>query len=254
MSQPDWLSLFQRWQEWLHVLAAEKFQPGWTRQGYTVMGWGLTQPAGSVQEVVDDYYTNQLARQEFAQLHHQLSQKLSNILEKLRLKATVFQTRLQQSQGADEYREQADLLMAHLHEWKPGLTEITLLDFVTGQPVNISLEPEKNAVQNAQARYKQHQKLKRARQAIAPLLAEVETDLAYLEQVESTLAELATYQTSEDLDALEEIRDELIQQHYLEDPEYRDRPSPNQDFASQPYRYIIPSGLEVLVGRNNRSK
>ncbi|MGA7936403.1 MAG: NFACT family protein, partial [Kovacikia sp.] len=194
-----------------------------------------------------------LEQQEFAQLHHQLSQKLRNILDKLHQKATVFQTRLQQSDGADDYRQQADLLMAHLHQWKPGMTAIALPDFVTGEPIRIPLDPEKNAVQNAQSRYKQHQKLKRARRAIDPLLADVKAEIHYLEQVDAALVELIPYQTTEDLNALKEIQDELIQQRYLEDPEYRNRTnSSSEDSASKPYRYSTPNGLEVLIGRNNR--
>jgi predicted ribosome quality control (RQC) complex YloA/Tae2 family protein len=157
-----------------------------------------------------------------------------------------------QSDQADLSREQADLLMAHLHEWQPGLRSITLPDFNTGEPVPISLDPEKNAVQNAQALYKRHQKLKRARAAIAPLLAEVYAEIHYLEQVEEAVAELTGYQTQEDLYALQEIRDELIQQSYLESPEYGGNPANRDDLASQPYRYTSPSGFEVLVGRNNR--
>ena len=61
--------------------------------------------------------------QEFAQLRHQLQQKFANLLKKLRVKATDF--RQQQSDRA-EHRERADLLMAYLHEWQPGMTAIQL--------------------------------------------------------------------------------------------------------------------------------
>ena len=168
----DWQQLFCRWQEWLQAIDQCKFQPGWTSQGYTVMGWGVKQ-AIDIQDLLNLYYTTELNQQEFAQLRHQLSQKLNNILEKLRLKARNFEERLQQSDRADNYRQQADLLMAYLQDWKPGMKSMTLPDFDTGNSVKIELEPEKNAVQNAQSFYKRHQKLKRARNAVEPLLAEV---------------------------------------------------------------------------------
>jgi predicted ribosome quality control (RQC) complex YloA/Tae2 family protein len=253
LSDTQWQTLFQHWQEWLRTLAEGTFQPGWMAQGYTVMGWGITHSANSVQEVVDHYYTAQLERQEFTQLRHQISQKLTNVLGKLNQKAGGFRDRLQQSDEADTYREQADLLMAHLHQWKPGMKEISLPDFTTGEPVTIPLDLEKNAVQNAQALYKRHQKLKRARNAIEPLLTEVETEIHYLEQVEAALAELTEYEAAADLETLQEIRDELIQQGYLEDPEYRSRSDSNrEDSTTEPYRYQTPNGLEILVGRNNR--
>jgi Predicted RNA-binding protein homologous to eukaryotic snRNP len=182
-------------------------------------------------------------------LRHQLSQKLGNILGKLRQKASTFTERLQQSDQADQYRQQADLLMAYLQNWEPGMKTITLSDFDTTKPVTIPLNPEKNAVQNAQALYKRHQKLKRARSAVEPLLKEVQEEIQYLEQVEASLTQLDTYKTPEDLQTLQEIREELIGQQYLDAPEQRSRPVSD---VSEPYRYQTPSGFELLIGRNNR--
>ncbi|MGC8714291.1 MAG: Rqc2 family fibronectin-binding protein [Leptodesmis sp.] len=252
LTEDDWQRLFQCWQEWLQALDQERFQPAWTEQGYTVLGWGATAQVATVQELIHQYYGVQLDQLEFGQLHHQLSQKLKTLLEKLRLKAQTFQTRMEQSERADRYREQADLLMAHLHQWQPGMTTIALPDFHTGEQVTIALNPEKNAVQNAQALYKQHQKLKRAQSAVVPLLTEVNDEIHYLEQVEAAIAELTAYHTAEDLNTLKEIRDELIQQGYLASPDYQAAANPQGDTASQPYHYTSPSGLDVLVGRNNR--
>ena len=247
----DWQRLFERWQEWLQALDSSKFQPAWTKDGYTVMGWGGVENVKDIQELLNRYYSNQINQQLFSQLRHQLSQKLNNILTKLRNKAQTFKTRLQQSDQADEYRQKADLLMAHLQNWEPGMKEIILSDFDTSLPVAIALQPDKNAVQNAQSLYKQHQKLKRARSAVEPLLLSVQTEIEYLEQVEAAIAQIDTYQTAEDLRTLEEIREELIGQKYLEDPEYRSR-SANEVPSTNFHRYLTPNGFEVLIGRNNR--
>lgn len=247
----DWQRLFERWQEWLQALHSSKFQPAWTKDGYTVMGWGAVENVKNIQELLNRYYSNQINEQLFSQLRHQLSQKLHNILAKLGNKAQTFKTRLQQSDQADEYRQKADLLMAHLQNWEPGMKEIILADFDTNLPVAIALQPDKNAVQNAQSLYKQHQKLKRARAAVEPLLLSVQTEIEYLEQVEAAIAQIDTYQTAEDLRALEEIREELIGQKYLEDPEYR-KSSANEVPSTNFHRYLTPGGFEVLIGRNNR--
>lgn len=250
LNTDDWQRLFVLWQQWLQILEVGNFQPAWIKKGYTVIGWGGVTPTQNIQELLNQYYTDQLNQQSFSQLRHQLTQKLSNILGKLGNKATTFSDRLQQSDQADEYRQKADLLMAHLHHWKPGMTEIILSDFETNQPVAIALQPDKNAIQNAQKLYKQHQKLKRARGAVEPLLLEVQSEIDYLQQVESAISQIDNYQTSADLQALEEIRDELIGQKYLEDLEYRTRSttdSPHTNF----HRYYTPSGFEVLIGRNN---
>jgi len=246
----DWQGLFSYWQKWLTVLANQKFDPGWLTDGYTVLGWHKTESVAKVQTLLNRYYTEEFNRQQFKQLHHQLNQKLTNVLKKLNVKADTFRQRLQQSAGAEIYRQQADLLMAHLHEWQPGLKSITLADFATGQPVKIKLNPEKNAVQNAQALYKNNQKLKRAKGAVVPLLAEVDAEINYLAQVQTALNQLESDRAVADLPALQEIREELIQQNYLIAERQRDRTKVDQD--SQPYRYTAPSGCELWVGRNNR--
>ncbi|WP_339461642.1 Rqc2 family fibronectin-binding protein [Nodularia spumigena] len=254
----DWQRLFARWQEWLQALELNKFQPAWTANGYTVMGWGAVAPEKNIQTLLNRYYTDQSNQQVFAHLRHQLNQKLHNILVKLRNKGQTFSERLQQSDQADEYRAKADLLMSNLQKWQPGMKEIILPDFETDQPIAIALQPDKNAVQNAQRLYKQHQKLKRARAAVEPLLFDVQSEISYLEQVEAAIAMLAegiaqieNYQAAADLQALEEIRDELIGQKYLEDPGYRSR-SASETAATNFHRYRTPNNFEVLIGRNNR--
>lgn len=252
LPESAWGHLFQRWQAWLTALDTHQFAPGWLPQGYTVMGWGQGfQPVDNLQRLLCHYYNNQLNQQTFQQLKHQLQQRVTNVLAKLSVKATDFQTRLQQSDDADQLKAQADLLMAHLQHWQPGLTTIALPDFETQQPVTIALDPEKNAVQNAQGLYKRHQKLKRSRAAIDPLLQAVQLEIGYLEQTQEAIAQLDQYTTPDDLQALEEIRDELIQQGYLSDPEHRYR-SASPEQTTRFRRYKTPNGLEVLIGRNNR--
>ncbi|MEG4397038.1 NFACT RNA binding domain-containing protein [Microcoleus sp. BROC3] len=283
---PDqWQQLFQRWLYWLQCLENSKFHPSFTPEGYTVIDWpapknhnvGAVPPCppsdssplasssfltsvksvtesvaelpSSVQELLNSYYTGQINQEVFAQLRHQLTQKLNNVLAKLRLKANTFKERLQQSADADTHKSQADLLMANLQHWEPGMKSISLPDFETEKPVIIALNPEKNAVQNAQALYKKHQKLKRARIAVEPLLAAVQEEIDYLEQVEVALSVLETYRNTQDLQTLAEIREELIQQKYLDVPDYR---STDKNAAIEFHRYQTPSGFELLIGRNNR--
>ncbi|MEG4083735.1 NFACT RNA binding domain-containing protein [Microcoleus sp. POL10_C6] len=262
LNPDEWQQLFQRWLYWLQCLENSKFHPSFTPEGYTVIDWpapenhnvGAVPPcppsdASSVQEILNSYYTGQINQEVFAQLRHQLTQKLNNVLAKLRLKANTFKERLQQSADADTHKSQADLLMANLQHWEPGMKSISLPDFETEKPVIIPLNPEKNAVQNAQAIYKKHQKLKRARIAVEPLLAAVQEEIDYLEQVEVALSVLETYRNTQDLQTLAEIREELIQQKYLDVPDYR---STDKNAAIEFHRYQSPSGFELLIGRNNR--
>lgn len=248
----QWQDLFSFWQKWLMALEQALFEPGWLNNGYTVLGWNRTESAVQVQNLLNQYYTNEFNQQQFNQIHHQLNQKLTNLLKKLNIKASIFRQRLQQSANSDKDRQKADLLMAHLQAWQPGMKSITLNDFETGKPVKLKLNPEKNAVQNAQALYKSSQKLKRAKGAVIPLLKEVEAEISYLSQVQTALDQLQINQTTgtEDLQTLAEIKEELIQQNYMTAKRQGDERKIDRD--SQPYRYTAPSGAEIWIGRNNR--
>jgi predicted ribosome quality control (RQC) complex YloA/Tae2 family protein len=255
LSATDWEKLFAYWQIWLKTLDISdgyQFQPVLTSRGYSVMGWESAQPVGTVNQLLNTYYTQILNQEEFDRLKHQLTQKLIAILAKLRVKANAFTTRLQESTGADEYRAHADLLMAHLQAWKPGLKSIVLNDFETEQPVTIRLEPEKNAIQNAQFLYKRHQKLKRAKLAVIPLLNEVQAEINYLEQVEASILQIQDSPINdlgEMVQMLLETKEELINTGYLATP---DRIAKAELAETKPHSLKTPSGFELLIGRNNR--
>ncbi len=257
LSLAQWQQLFQLWQFWLKTLEAKAFVPQRTATGYSVIDWqhypeiAAVPPSRSLQALLQEYYREQLDAQAFQQLHHQLWQRLQSLLSRLQVKRQGFLDRLAGAEQTESVRQQADLLMSHLHEWQPGMTQIELLDFEHQLPVTIPLSPEKNAVQNAQALYKKHQKLKRSRGAILPLLDAVQAEIDYLEQVGCAIVQLQHYQTAADLTALEEIRDELVSAGYMTVATYH-RPSPTAESAAQPHRFRSPSGYEILVGRNNR--
>lgn len=250
LTETQWQVLFAAWTDWLQRLESGDWQPHRTERGYQLLP-GTGTPQASVNDLLNHYYGDQTRAQRFQQLRQQMLQKLKGLLAKLEQKCRDFEQRLQQSDGADDYRRRADLLMAHLQDWQPGLTELVLTDFETGQPCRIALAPEKTAIQNAQALYKRHQKLKRTREAVEPLLAAAIAERDYLGQVEAAIAALTRCDTPADLLALQEIQEELQQQGYLPVPDYRQRRA-SEDSATDFLRFPAPGGGEIWVGRNNR--
>lgn len=253
LTAEDWQNLFSYWQIWLTSLETNNFSAQLTETGYTVINWRsdheIPETNQSVQPLINDYYTQWQNQQDFQQLRQSIKQKLQSILSKLRVKANTFQAKLQESDNCDLWRSQADLLMANLHEWQVGMQSIQLADFHSGEPITIQLDPEKNAVTNAQVLYKRHQKLKRAKEAVTPLLQAVQAEINYLEQVEAAVMQLEQDDPVNDLITLQEIQAELVQQKYLTLTDYR--PPAKQD-ATEFRRYTSPHGYEILIGRNNR--
>jgi predicted ribosome quality control (RQC) complex YloA/Tae2 family protein len=278
----EWEALYQAWQMWLTSIEQKQFYPHLEGKGYALTpspspaGEGnqiLTplllrekglgdegKPLLSVNDFCDRYYSQQTGQVAFQQLHQQISQAIHNQLAKLTIKENEFLDRLQLSTQADDFKDKADLLMAHLHLWEIGMKEIQLTDFHTEKSVVIPLEPTLNAQQNAQSFYKKHQKQKRAALAITPLLEAVQQEIAYLEQVSTAVSLLE----QSELAALQEIRAELAQQGYLKvTAEYAPRTKSNskggknksnrtkQEEIPDCHRFTTPNGFEVWVGRNN---
>lgn len=247
LTQNEWQELYKNWQTWLTSIEKNQFYSHLTSEGYTVLG--EPNQAENINFVINKYYNQKIYQENFIQLKQQLQQKIKNILKKLKTKKNKYLEKIKESDNCEVYSNKADLLMAHLNQWQVGMKEITLNDFTTGDPVKINLAPDKNMIQNAQILYKKYQKLKRAKQAVKPLLDEVNEEVNYLEQIAINLQQL-DYQEKDDLTTLQEIKSELINQKYIEDKQYRN--NQNIEEESQPRRYQTPSGYEVLVGRNNR--
>lgn len=246
LTSEEWIILYQNWQTWLITLDKKEFNCRETDKGYTVLEEKATNQ--DIHKVLNIYYNKQVYQENFNQLKQQISQKVKNILTKLEVKRDRYRDKLNDSDNCEIYSNKADLLMAHLQQWKAGMKEIILKDFTTNEPIKIALAPDKNMIQNAQSLYKQNQKLKRAKLAVQPLLEDVQNEVDYLQQIATILSQL-DYQETEDLTTLQEIKAELISQKYIEDSQYRGNNIVEESF---PRKYQTPSGYEVLIGRNNR--
>ncbi|MEI6330051.1 MAG: NFACT RNA binding domain-containing protein [Pseudanabaena sp. ELA645] len=294
LAMSEWEQLFRAWQIWLTCIEKKEFYPHLEGKGYALIsnpslalplqregeeissspplqggikggfeafvdrGEGKTSQL--VNDFCDRYYSQQTGQIAFQQLHQQISQALQNQLAKLSIKEKEFLDRLKLSTQADDFKNKADLLMAHLHLWQIGMKEIKLQDFHSDKLMAIALDPTLNAQQNGQSFYKKHQKQKRAALAIAPLLESVQQEIAYLEQVSTAVSLLEQHELS----ALQEIRAELAQQGYLKvTAEYAPRTKSNnkggknksnrtkQEEIPDCHRFTTPNGFEIWVGRNN---
>ncbi len=256
LSPQNWQNLYQAWHKWLNCLDSKQFLPKKTANGYTLIGnFGHE----TVNQLVQEYYGQITATQEFQQLYDQVNQNLNTQLKKLGIKAKSFQERLEQSDQAEQIKTYADLLMAHISNWEQGSTVITIKDFHSLEPVTIPLDPQQNIIQNAQALYKKYQKQKRAKDAIAPLLEAVNIEIHYLQQVFTSVSHLEFG----DIKSLQEIQLELAQQGYLKSDRLAklqnksQNKSKSQKSKQKPeaplncHRFKSPSGFEIWVGRNN---
>ncbi len=266
LTAQNWQNLYQAWQKWLRCLDRKEFFPEKTINGYTVIGDDQNIVNGdksdksdkSVSQLIQAYYGQISAQQNFRQLYDQVHQALQIHGKKLDVKAQSFVVRLEQSEQSEHIKNHADLLMAHISVGENGADKIAVKDFESQEIVIISLDPQQTIIQNAQALYKKYQKQKRAKVAIVPLLEAVNQEIHYLQQVLSAANQLE----SGDFDSLQEIQQELTQQGYLKNAylsknNSKNNPKSQKKSKQKPaaslncHRFKSKNGCEIWVGRNN---
>ncbi len=151
----------------------------------------------------------------------------------------------QQSTAAAECKRlYGELLTANLHAVEKGARTASLLNYYTGETVDIPLDPRLSAGANAQKYYKEYRKLTTAQRMLETLLQQDEQEIAYLSSV-AYAASCAETEAEFDV-----IRSELKGAGYLKnfkEKEPRRRGPKKESFL----RYRTPSGFTVLCGRNN---
>ena len=140
----------------------------------------------------------------------------------------------------DEYKLYGELLTANLYQKKDYSSQIEVLNYFTGENVTIELDPTKTLNENAQRYFKLYTKSKTTKEKSVQMLAGLEMECEYLENV------LYSVEKAENLRELEEIKGEL---GLLKLPPH---PSPlTKERECELLKFEI-NGFEVFVGKNNK--
>lgn len=126
-----------------------------------------------------------------------------------------------------------------------GSRSVTVLNYYEDPPasVDIPLDAKFSVAENAQRYFKRYRKNKAAR---AYALEQVDALSSELDYLRGQLLNVSACTAREELN---EIRDELIRQHYIRE---QSEPRRTQTSAqSRPLHYRTPEGTDVFVGKNN---
>lgn len=197
---------------------------------------------GSMNEIVDRYYTHMRQKAQFEALHRELSGAIRKRRQQVERKIRLLSKVVAAEDDAEQARRKGELLLMNLHRIDKGQTSVTVEDVERGESVEIPLKPGLSPAGNAQAYFKEYGKIKdkvaRARTALDALHEE----LNYLAGVDTSLALAA------DRRDLEEIREELQAQGLLDEKP----PSPRRKEDPEPLVLQSADGFRILVGKNNR--
>lgn len=192
--------------------------------------------------LLDAFYHEKAEKDRAKQQGGELIRKIENELKRNQTKLKKREQTLKDSESAENYRRDGELLTTFMTQVPKGGKEVTLLNYYEeNEPIRIKLDPALSPNQNAQKYFHKYQKLKNAVKLIHQQIKEAKDEIDYLESVLSQL------EIAGPMD-IETIKEELISEGYL-----KRKTGKKQKKAkpSQPDRYIASDGTIILVGRNN---
>lgn len=172
-----------------------------------------------------------LATEEKVELHDQLQKAVNAEIRKAEAKIRELDLRIKDLTSGNRFEEQANILMANLHQIEEGVESVELYDFYHDKPIKLKLKKELSPQKNAERWYS-----KSKNQRI-----ELEHHKKQLENTEARLLDL--YAQKEEIDQLERLND--LRTHFKKLNKNRDEALNQQKF----YRFSS-EGFEILAGKS----
>ncbi|HIU56466.1 MAG TPA: NFACT family protein [Candidatus Ornithomonoglobus merdipullorum] len=203
------------------------------------------QSAGSMNEVVDDFYYRRDMHDRMRQKSAGIVKLLNNNIERVSKKLSILERTVKDAENREEYKIKGDLLTANIYRMQEGMKEIEADNFYEpgSAPMKIALDPSLSPSMNAQRYYKKYNKAKTALVEAAKQIEAARADLDYLE---STLYVAENAETIEDIDA---VKDEMASLGYISRRSKQTRRKAKE--KSKPMHFVSSDGFDIYVGRNN---
>ena len=192
--------------------------------------------------LLDAFYQEKAEKDRAKQQGGDLIRKIENELKRNRNKLKKREQTLKDSENAEDYRRDGELLTTFMTQVPRGANEVPLPNYYEeDRPITIKLDPALTPNQNAQKYFHRYQKLKNAVKLIGKQIEEAKNEIDYLESVLSQL------EIAGPMD-IEVIKEELTAEGYLKKKSSKKQ---KRKKPSQPDQYLSTDGTLILVGKNN---
>ncbi len=198
----------------------------------------------SLRELFDLYFEEKDRLEHIHQRARDLSGLLGNAVARTERKLALQRQALIDAEHGEEYKKYGDLITANLHRLERGMDSFKTIDYYAENcpEIEIKLDPRLSPAKNQQKMYKQYSKCKTAKTVLSEQIKKWEAELSYLETVKDFL------ERAECESDIAEIREELYRSGYSSKLKgYK----PPKQLKPQYLRLTSPSGMPLLVGKNN---
>ena len=207
---------------------------------------GFDSPSALLDEWFGSRDKEARVKQRAADVLRLLTNARNRILHKLELQ----RGELAACEKGVEYKRAGDLITANCYQLERGMTRVKLIDYNDYREdgsfgeVEVELDSRLSPAANAQRYFKRYNKSKTAKIELSKQIAQGESELAYLESVQTAL------NTAESPTDLVEIREELCRAGYASRGKQKQMGSRKQGTPGYA-EYRTTGGYRVLCGKNN---
>lgn len=196
----------------------------------------------TLSSLLDGFYHDKAEKDRAKQQGSELIRKMENERKRNQNKLKKREQTLKDSENAEDFRRNGELLTTFMAQVPRGATEVTLPNYYEAdQPLTIKLDPALTPNQNAQKYFHRYQKLKNAVKLIGKQIQEAKDEIQYLDSV------LAQLEIAGPMD-IEAIKEELTDQGYFKKKTAKKQ---KKKKPSQPDVYFAEDGTQIFVGKNN---
>ncbi|MFZ5917884.1 MAG: Rqc2 family fibronectin-binding protein [Chloroflexota bacterium] len=208
---------------------------------YPLRQYADCRPVAGINAAVAAYFESLLGADAYAAARRRAAQSIEEAYRRLERKRAALERSQTASDRADELRLKGEMTLAYAHTVQPGQTELLASPDPDGPPLRITLDPKRSAVENARRYFREYEKAKGATAEVPPLLAQVDLERRYLDQLATDLALAASRPE------IAEVEEALARAGFL--PAIK---SAAKVPRSRPLQIESADGLLILVGRNSR--
>lgn len=200
--------------------------------------------AADLSEALEDLVSHMRTARDIGQRKERLAGMARRALRKAEARRTQRKRALAEAESGDDLRRRGELILANLHTTKPGAVRITVTDYYDpDQPeVEIDLDPNHSAKDNAQALFARYKRARRIQDRVPPLLAKASRECAYLQGL------LEQIELADSPEEMAELEHELHRGGYVGKQARRKRPPPKLG-PVEPRRATSPEGIPILYGK-----
>lgn len=197
----------------------------------------------SISELLENYYAKKNQYTRMRQKSVDLRKIVSTILERDNKKYNIQLKQLKDTEKKDKYKVYGELLTTYGYSIEPGTKSFETVDFYSGKPVTIPLDPTISPIDNAKKYFNKYTKLKRTYEALIDIIKETKNSIDYLETINVAI-DIAG--NEEDLKA---ISNELAETGYIKKRNLNKGKKVKD--KSKPLHFISSGGFDIFVGKNN---